>query len=278
MTEVAFHASGAEEPGGEPLRVGILTSARAPGLERLLARSRTSATPYRVVAVVGSDRDGTGLQAAREAGLPTAVRDPEAFCAGRGAPVGDPEARCEFDRRVVAHLRRHGAEAVAMCGYLWIATEALLAAFPDAVFNIHDADLTIRDAGGEPRYRGLRSTRDALAAGEPETRTTVHVATERVDVGPPVLLSRAFPVPAMVEDARRWGADDLLSACAYAQREWMMRSCWGPLLDRTLELLARGRLRVPDEGPVTVDGRAAPRTFDERLDSGETRRVAGGIG
>lgn len=274
MTDPGIHGGG--RSGSDPLSVGVLTSSRAPGLERLLARSAEPAPPYRVVAVVGSEESGDGLETARGAGVWTAVHDPESFCAERGAPTDDAEARRAFDRRLVRALRRRGVEAVVMCGYLWIATGELLEAFPDAVLNIHDADLTIRDADGEPRYRGLRSTRDAVAAGEPETRTTVHLATERVDVGPPVLLSRAFPVHPMTDDARRWEAEDLLSAYAYAQRDWMMRSCWGPMLNRALELLARGRIRVPAGGPVTVDGKPAPLLFDERIESA-SRRVAGGL-
>lgn len=163
-----------------------------------------------------------------------------------------------------------------MCGYLWIATGELLAAFPDAVFNIHDADLTIRADDGTPRYRGLHSTRDAVRAGEPETRTTVHLATERVDLGPPLLVSRPFPVHPMVEAARRWGADDLLSAYAYAQREWMMRACWGPLLDRTLSLYARGGIRRA-AGRLLVDGRPAPRVLEEEdARPAPAARAAGG--
>jgi len=249
---------------GDPLRVAVLTSARAPGLERLLERSAGRGAPYRIVAVVASDPESSALPAAESAGVATEVRCPEAFCRRRGADVGDRGAREAFDRRLVDRLHASGAEAVLMCGYLWIATGELLAAFPDRVFNVHDADLTLRDGDGVPLYRGLRSTRDAVFAGEPETRSTVHLATERVDVGPPLLLSRSFPVHPMVTDAREWEAEDLLKAYAYAQREWMMRASWGALLDRTLELEAAGRIRVTGDGRAAVDGAPAPVELDER--------------
>lgn len=248
----------------DPLRVAVLTSARAPGLERLLERSAGRAAPYRIVAVVASDPESSALPAAESAGVATEVRSPEAFCRRRGADVGDRGAREAFDRRLVDRLHASGAEAVLMCGYLWIATGELLAAFPERVFNIHDADLTLRDGNGVPLYRGLRSTRDAVFAGEPETRSTVHLATERVDVGPPLLLSRSFPVHPMVADAREWEAEDLLKAYAFAQREWMMKASWGALLDRTLELAAAGRIRVTADGRAAVDGAPAPVELDER--------------
>lgn len=245
------------------MRVGVLTSARAPGLERLLERSTGSGSSYRIAGVVASDPKSSALPAAEAADVPTAVADPESFCRRRGAEIGDREARRAFDRQLALELRSFGAEAVVMCGYLWIATDVLLEAFPDRVFNIHDADLTLRSEEGVPLYRGLRSTRDAVFAGEPETRSTVHLATERVDVGPPLLLSRPFPVHPMVDDARQWGAEDLLEAYAYAQREWMMKACWGALLDRALELEGRGRIRVSDDGRITVCGEPAPAELDE---------------
>ena len=257
-------ATNGRRTAGDPLPVAVLTSARAPGLERLLERSAGRGAPYRIVSVVASDPESSALPAAESAGVATEVRCPEAFCRRRGADVGDRVARRAFDRRLVDWLRASGAEAVLMCGYLWIATGELLAAFPDRVFNIHDADLTLRDGNGVPLYRGLRSTRDAVVAGEPETRSTVHLATERVDVGPPLLLSRPFPVHPMVEDARAWRDEDLLKAYAYAQREWMMKACWGALLDRALELEAAGRIGVLDDGRVTVDGEPAPAELNER--------------
>lgn len=257
------NGSGGRRRGRDPLRVAVLTSTRAPGLERLLERSSDGGAPYRIVGLVASDPESAALPAAEAAGVPAAVREPEAFCRRRGADTGDPEARKAFDRRLAAHLQELGADAVVLCGYLWIVTDPLLSAFPDRVFNIHDADLTLRDGEGVPLYRGLRSTRDAVFAGEPETRSTVHLATERVDVGPPLLLSRPFPVHPMVEQAREWRAEDLLKAYAYAQREWMMRASWGALLDRALELEAAGRIRVSG-GRVAVDGAPAPAVVDER--------------
>lgn len=250
--------------GRDPLRVAVLTSARAPGLGRLLERSAGNGAHYRIVGLVASEPESSALPMAESAGVPTGVQDPEAFCRSRGAEIGHRGAREAFDRQLSRRLRALGAEAVVMCGYLWIATDVLLEAFPDRVFNIHDADLTLRDRDGVPRYRGLRSTRDAVFAGEPETRSTVHLATERVDVGPPLLISGPFPVHPMVDEAREWRAEDLLKAYAYAQREWMMKASWGRLLDRTLELEARGRIRIGDHGRAAVDGEPAPLELDGR--------------
>ena len=166
------------------------------------------------------------------------LHDLRSFCDGRGGRIGDLGLRREFDAATVHLLDPYRPDLVVLCGYLHVLTAPMLDRFPDRILNIHDADLRLMGADGLPRYRGLRSTRDAVMAGESETRSTVHLVTPNVDVGPVLLLSAPFPVHPMVADARRWGATDILKACAFAQREWMMRACWGPLLAEAIALMA----------------------------------------
>jgi hypothetical protein len=68
--------------------------------------------------------------------------------------------------------------------------------------------------------------------------------TAELDVGPLLLRSAPFPVHPLVADARRWGATDIVRAYAYAQREWMLRAAWGPLLRETVRLFATGGVRA----------------------------------
>jgi hypothetical protein len=82
-----------------------------------------------------------------------------------------------------------------------------------------------------------------------------------VDGGPALFRSWPFPTHPLVTDARRWGAHDILKAYAYAQREWMMRAAWGPLLAHALERFATGQVGV-DGLSVFVDGAPGPRTLD----------------
>jgi hypothetical protein len=130
----------------------------------------------------------------------------------------------------------------------------MLEAYPQRIVNLHDADLTIMDSEGRPRYRGLHSTYAAIAAGEPETRTTAHLVNGELDGGPVLFRSARFPVHPMVEDAIRWGAVDLLRAYAYAQREWMMRSAWGPMLKHAIRLFTyeTDRPRLPSCRPAVL--------------------------
>jgi hypothetical protein len=155
---------------------------------------------------------------------------------------------------LLAELR---PDLVALAGYLYVLTAPMLAAFPGRILNVHHSDLTQQDDRGRPRYPGLRAVRDAIVAGEPQTRATAHFVTEEIDGGPLLLRSWAFPVAALAEDARGWGDEGILKAYAFAHQEWMLRAAWGPMLARSIELVARGRVEVVG-GTAWIDGAPGP--------------------
>ncbi|MFL6248512.1 MAG: phosphoribosylglycinamide formyltransferase [Thermoanaerobaculia bacterium] len=137
--------------------------------------------------------------------------------------------RKKFDAETASLLHAFPVDAVICLGYLYVITEPLLAAFPNRILNVHDSDL--------PRYPGLHATRDAILAGERETRSSVHVVTPELDAGPVIARSEAFPVAPFVHQAVARGEHDIVRAYAYAQREWMMRSTWGALAAKAAERL-----------------------------------------
>jgi folate-dependent phosphoribosylglycinamide formyltransferase PurN len=240
-----------------PLRVALLTTSRAPGLEYLLAFGSRRGGVYDLVSGIATDPASAVPARLGAAGIPAATHDIATFYQHRHAPRRDLVAREDFDRQLVERLAHDHPDLVVLCGYLHIVTAPLLEAYPLRVINVHDADLAVTDAAGRPRYRGLHATRDAVFAGEARTRSTVHVVTREVDVGPLLVRSWAFPTHPMLGPAREWGATDILKAYAYAQREWMMRAAWGPLLARAIELYATGQVVLQD-GRLTVAGAARP--------------------
>ncbi|HEX7681160.1 MAG TPA: formyltransferase family protein [Thermoanaerobaculia bacterium] len=184
------------------LNVAVLCSSRAPGLESLRERVHVA-------------------------------------CVLDRRPPRGRELREGFDAETAAILYPFDIDAVVLLGYLFVITEPLLAAFPDRIINIHDADLTLRNAGGGPRYPGLHATRDAIIAGERETRSSVHLVTRQLDAGPIIVRGDAFPVAPFIHEAVAQGENDIVRAYAYAQREWMMRSTWGALAAEGLATLNR---------------------------------------
>jgi phosphoribosylglycinamide formyltransferase 1 len=252
---------------GMPLRVAVLSTTRAPGLAHLLERDPARGRDWELVAFVATDPANRDLGRVVDAGVPATTRDLRSFYAVSGAPRRDLELRRQFDRQTVALLAEARPDLVIACGYLHVLTEPLLEAFPDRVINVHDSDL--------PFYPGLHAVRDAVFAGEHATRSTVHLVTDVVDSGPPLVRSWAFPTHPMVGDARRWDALDLLKAYAYAQREWMMRAAWGPLLAEAIACYAADAVRV-SSGRVRIAGIPGPVTLapPERARWTDARAVA----
>ncbi len=232
----------------------MLTSRRAPGLGDLVEAADRPGAAFEIVALLASHAGSDALAQARSAGIPARLHDAAAFCAERGSKVGDLSVRPEYDRATLEILAPFRPDLVVLCGYLLLVTAPLLEAFPDRIVSVHDADLRVIGPGGHPAWPGLHATRDAIEGGAAETRTTLHVVTDDLDAGPPLLVSWAFPVHGMVAMG---GPRDVVRAYAYAHRGWMMQSAWGPLLVRAAELFARGAIRVRPDG-ATVDGRPGP--------------------
>jgi phosphoribosylglycinamide formyltransferase-1 len=215
------------------IRVAVLCSHRAPGLRFLLEEDPNRGRLYDLVCCLSSEQESEAMEETVRAGLPFISHSMARFAARSGTKPTDLAARVDYDRETLALLLPYEPDLLVLSSYLFILTEPLLTAFPERIVNVHHADLTKR-----PRYVGLRAVRDAIFAGETETRATAHLVTERLDEGPILCLSRPFPVSPLVRDALSWGATDVLKAYAYAHQEWMIRSAWGPLLSDAIAEVA----------------------------------------
>ena len=120
------------------------------------------------VVVVLVDRPCRALDVASAAGLPAVLVERDTFGAGFD--------RDAYTSRVVAALREHAVELVAMAGFMTILGREMFDAFDGRVVNTHPSLL--------PAFRGAHAVPDALAAGVKVTGCTVHVATLEVDAGP----------------------------------------------------------------------------------------------
>ncbi|HEU4521585.1 MAG TPA: formyltransferase family protein [Thermoanaerobaculia bacterium] len=237
--------------GNEPrLRVAILTSRNATGIESLISDPRRG-TVYEIAGVVSSEpelRNAAVIEAAR---VPLLSIPFARFHEERGLPPRNLRARRQYDEELAATLQRLGADYVLLVGYRYIVTSPLLEAFPNSVIALHETDLT------QQRDRGLHAVADALYTGAPETRVSAWIVTEEVAAGPLLLLSGAYRVPPVVDDARRWGAADLLRSYSDIHAQWMMRRASGPMLVRLVEILAGGTLQIVGD-VVWVDGAPGP--------------------
>jgi phosphoribosylglycinamide formyltransferase-1 len=151
-----------------PASLGILLSGSGStyaNLVEAIARGELSA---RIAVVISSRADAYGLVRARQYGHPTAI-------------VNHPTA-------VTAALLAHGAEWVAMCGYMRFYDPP--PPFAGRTVNIHPALLP--KFGGKGMY-GHHVHEAVVAAGESETGCTAHLVAGDYDRGP-ILAQMRVPV------------------------------------------------------------------------------------
>jgi len=93
----------------------------------------------------------------------------------------------EFVASMLDALHEHDIEAIMLAGYMRKVPDAVVAAYPDRMLNIHPALLP--KFGGEGMY-GIHVHTAVLAAGETESGATVHMVNEEYDKGRIVLQER----------------------------------------------------------------------------------------
>ena len=154
-------------------RLGIVLSGRGSNFVAL-ADNVASGTLEAEIAVVLSNRpEAAGIELARKRGL-NAVTLPS-----KGI------AREDYDRSLVAELKRHKVDLVCLAGFMRLLTPGFCEAFPLQILNIHPSLL--------PAFPGLDAQKQALEHGVRITGCTVHFVDEKLDAGP-IVMQAAVPV------------------------------------------------------------------------------------
>ena len=154
-------------------RVGVLISGRGSNLQALIEAQGRGQLGGEIAIVVSNVETAAGLERAREAGIPTAVRD------HRG------RKREEYDADLVSVLREHGVDLVCLAGFMRLLSPVFVRAFPGRVLNIHPALL--------PAVPGLDAQRQAFEHGVKVSGATVHLVDEGLDSGA-IVAQEAVPV------------------------------------------------------------------------------------
>ncbi len=160
-----------------PVRIGVLASGSGTILEAILA----DGLPVHLVA---TDRPCRALEVAAVATVPTVLVDRADY-----GGFGDGFDRVGYTRALADTLVAAGVDVVVMAGFGTVLEQPVHDAYPDRILNTHPALL--------PDFPGWHAVHDALAAGVPETGTTVHVAHLEMDTGP--ILAQA-KVPILPDD------------------------------------------------------------------------------
>jgi len=190
------------------LPIGVLISGRGSNMEALARAAAAPDYPARIAVVIANQPDAPGLATAAALGIPTEI------VPSKGHP------REAFEADLLARLHAHGVQLVVLAGFMRVLTPGFIAAWPDALLNIHPSLL--------PSFRGLDTHARALAAGVKLHGCTVHLVRPELDEGP-VIAQAAVPV---LDD----DTEATLAARVLAEEH--------RLLPEAVRAFAGGRLRV----------------------------------
>ena len=171
-------------------RLGVLISGRGSNLQAIIDAITQARLDATIAVVVSNRADAGGLERARRAGIETVVLDHRGF-----------GSRDEYDRKLVAELRRRKVALVCLAGFMRLLSATFVQAFPDRILNIHPSLL--------PSFPGIDGQDQAWRHGVKIAGATVHIVTPELDAGPIVLQAA---VSVLEDDTPETLADRILEA------------------------------------------------------------------
>ena len=197
-------------------RIAVLVSGGGTNLQALIdAQGRGELGGGMLAAVLSSRADAYALERAEKAGIPGYVVARKDFASNREMTVA-----------LVDKLRELNIGLVVLAGFLHILTGEMVAAFPNAILNVHPALIPSFCGAG---YYGLHVHEAALAYGVKLTGATVHFVNEEPDGGP-IVLQKAVEI-------LEGDTPEVLQRRVMEQAEWH-------ILPQAVSLFCEGRLRV----------------------------------
>jgi len=148
-----------------PLRIAVLASGRGSNLGALIAARDRGELPVEFALVASDKASATALRLAEAADIPTLALNPKSY----------PNRRA-FDLDLFERISASGAQLLVLAGFMRILDSEVLTPWIGRIVNIHPSLL--------PKYRGLHTHRQALAAGDRVHGASVHFVTAELDGGP----------------------------------------------------------------------------------------------
>jgi phosphoribosylglycinamide formyltransferase-1 len=160
------------------LALGILGSGKGSNCRAILERIGAGALPGEARLVVSDVFDAGILDIAREFGVPNVY-----------LPPGNFRTRLEpnVEMELVRLLKDAGVELVVLAGFMRVLKAPMLGAYPSRIINIHPSLL--------PKFPGVESWKQALAAGEKITGCSVHYVDAGIDSGEIIAQRKVLVLP-----------------------------------------------------------------------------------
>ena len=197
-------------------RIAVLVSGGGTNLQALIdAQQAGKLQCGEIVAVLSSRAGAYALERAAKAGIPGYVVARKDFDSNQAMTVA-----------LVEKLKALSIDLVVLAGFMHILTPEMVAAYPNAILNVHPA--LIPSFCGKGAY-GLHVHEMALSYGVKVTGATVHLVTEEPDGGP-IVLQKAVAV-------REGDTPELLQRRVMEEAEWL-------ILPQAVSLFCQDRLTV----------------------------------
>ncbi len=197
-------------------RIAVLVSGGGTNLQALIdAQQAGKLQGGEIVAVLSSKAGAYALERAAKAGIPGYVVARKDFDSNQAMTVA-----------LVEQLKTLSIDLVVLAGFMHILTSEMVAAYPNAILNVHPA--LIPSFCGKGAY-GLHVHEQALAYGVKVTGATVHFVNEEPDGGP-IVLQKAVA-------AQEGDTPEILQRRVMEEAEWL-------ILPQAVSLFCQDRLTV----------------------------------
>lgn len=198
------------------VRIAVLVSGGGTNLQALIdAQSRGDLPGGTLAAVISSSPDAFALERAKKAGIPGYVINRRDYASNQ-----------ELTLALTHQLKELDIGLVVLAGFMYILTEELIQAYPNAILNVHPALIPSFCGAG---FYGLHVHEQVLAYGVKVTGATVHFVSADCDGGP-IVLQRAVPI-------EEGDTPEILQRRVMEQAEWN-------ILPQAVRLFCQGRLQV----------------------------------
>lgn len=204
-----------------PLKIAVLISGNGSNLQAIID-AIADGLPAEICAVISNEEDAYGLERAKREQIPTDVLLKSA--------AADKDV---YDQLLRKTIDSYQPELIILAGFMHILNADIVTHFKNRIVNIHPSLL--------PKYRGMNTHEQVLAANDKTHGATVHVVTSKLDDGP-IVIQATVPV----------SSDDDVNSLK--NKVHMLEH---KLYPETIRLYAAGRLKFQDDG-VLLDGELLP--------------------
>lgn len=190
-------------------------------MKYLLEKDQNLGQKYQIVGAFTDNKNAQGISLVKGVGIELEVLDIHDYFDARNAKLNNQEIRKEYFVEVSRRIGRFKADLLMLSGFMRIITEPILSEYHNRILNVHPANLSILDEEGRRKYIGMDAVAKAIASGEKETRSTIHLVTADLDGGPIVVLSDPLPIkpgvqPEEHQEQMKWVCDGPAYAKALA--------------------------------------------------------------